>query len=338
MLPFFRKATVGLAIAYPVALLILILLWWTVGETQWWLILLRYAPGVIYLFPSLGLAVLGGLLRLRPHPVLVLVHLSLLTFLLGFQLPEMGTAPAADLKVMTYNVRAGLGGAEKIGQYLLATEADVVGLQEARTPIAADLPDPVPAIEKAMDGYEIARGGIRGELVILSRFPILRSRERDLAGLSQALEAELEVGPGQRLRVFNVHLMTGDPKKLLSPGASVTARLEMTASTRHQQTTALLELLSESDVPTVLLGDFNTPPNSQDYARLSQVLGDSFAQRGFGFGYTYSTGRPVWRIDYIWHSAGLAATQCEVEKVSLSDHRSLWAGLAYGSNAPIDSP
>lgn len=321
-----KRATKIAAGLYLGALLLLLVLWLAVGEAHWLLILLRYAPAVIYLLPLLPLVGLAAWAKTRPHPLYVLTLLGVLIYFLGFQVPALGTRPDGELKVMTFNIRAGLQGAQQIAEFLETSGCDLVGLQEARKPSAADLPDPVPTLEAGLPGYSMARGGIRGELVILTPHTIKSSTDRSLNGLSQALEAVVDVD-GQLIRVLNVHLMTGDPKGILKKGSDIRARLALTAQTRHQQTDALLELLADTRYPTILMGDFNTPPNSDDHARLKEVLTDSFQSVGWGFGYTYSAKRPVWRIDYIWHSQELAAVSCQVQGTALSDHRPLTATL-----------
>ena len=183
--------------------------------------------------------------------------------------------------------------------------------------------DPTSTIEKTMAGYHVARGGIRGELLSLSRFPILSSRDHDLAGYSPVLEIVVDAG-GRKLRLLNVHVMTGDPKGVLKgKSAQRTDYLRVSARARHEQTRALLEVLRQSDLPTVLVGDFNSPPGSTLYQGLSRAMQDSFAAKGWGFGMTYSANRPLWRIDYLWASPHLGVESCRVLNSELSDHKPL---------------
>lgn len=82
-------------------------------------------------------------------------------------------------------------------------------------------------------------------------------------------------------------------------------------------------------MPTLLLGDFNTPPNSTGHSLLSRSLRDSFGAVGAGFGYTYRADVPVWRIDYIWSSSELFPRASWVEASPLSGHRPViaWRGI-----------
>lgn len=321
-----KRATKLAAWLYLVALFLLIAAWWAVGERYWFLVLPRYAPAVLYLLPLVPVSLLALWTRTRPHPGYLVPLIAVMIYLLGFQIPNLQAVGEPNLEVMTLNVKAGLMGAKEIGDFLGAADCDLVGMQEARVPLVAKLPDPVPIIAETVQGYHLARGGIRHELVILSRFPILERKQHSLEGLSQALEARVDVN-GQPVRVLNVHMMTGDPKKILGKNAGLQERLALTAQTRHQQTKALLELIEDSPDPVILLGDFNTPPNSEDYGRLAGALQDSFGAKGLGFGYTYRADWPVWRIDYIWHSQQLKTVDSKVSPVIVSDHRALISSL-----------
>lgn len=312
--------------AYLAALLILPVLWALSGETRAVLILLRYAPHVLYLAPLIPLAPLMLFTRARVHPAVLAATAALLLFYyLGFQVGRRGGEP--QLSVLSYNIQAGLGGEAAVAAVIKAAQADIVGLQEARKPSVAPQPDPVPGLLERLPGYQMARGGIRGELVTLSRFSILGTRLHDLDGLSECVEARLDVN-GESVRVLNVHLMTGDPQgKLKGQGSAIGKKLRLTAETRHVQTAALGKILAHEELPTVLLGDFNTPPRSTAWAPIDQHLGDSFAQVGWGFGYTYKTRIPVWRIDYIWVSSHFQPVAGEVIGARASDHRPLKIGL-----------
>ena len=164
--------------------------------------------------------------------------------------------------------------------------------------------------------------------MVLSRHPIKETREIDLGGVARALDVRLDVA-GEPLRVINLHLMTGDPLGKLKKGKKGRFRwLNVTAESRAIQFEALSNHLAEN-VPTVILGDFNTPPNSKGHDLLSQSLSDCFGAVGSGFGYTFRADIPVWRIDYVWASKELVPCKAEVESCQLSDHRPLVVELDW---------
>lgn len=317
---------------YALALLALWLMWLRYGERHWLLIGLCYAPPLLYaapLVPLFGAALLLGNKRLLLPSVLLTG--AVLAGPFDFQLPRLGTPTGStSLKVLSYNVRAGLGGdgkgaSEKVAAYLKESGADLIGLQESRQPMDQKFSDPTPTITAALSGYHVARGGHRQELVNLSRYPILAQQEHDLNGYSPCLEIVVDV-KGQKVRFLNVHVLTGDPKGVLKgKAAGRTDYLRQTATSRHEQTGALVSLIKSSELPTILVGDFNSPPGSLLHRNLSTVLKDSWAMKGFGPGLTYRSDRPLWRIDYLWVSPGIGVESCRVEKSRLSDHKPLGA-------------
>ena len=176
---------------YAAVLLILPLLWWRFGERHWLLIGLAYAPPILYALPAVPLFIAAVALKLRK---LILPSIALILFVLwgrmDFQLPRAGQ-PTGDnaLSVLSYNVKAGLEGPDEIAKYLEEQGSDLIGLQECRQPIDRRFHDPTPTIlAKLEKSYHSARGGHRGELLSLSRYPILSSKEHDLRGYSPCLE------------------------------------------------------------------------------------------------------------------------------------------------------
>ncbi|MBI3925233.1 MAG: endonuclease/exonuclease/phosphatase family protein [Armatimonadetes bacterium] len=309
---------------YLVLLLALPLAWAIWGEAHWLLVLPRYAPPLLYLAFFLALAACARLARVKHlGPGFLGGLVLLLIAYLGFSIPQQ-SRPSGDFAVLSFNIRAGLGGIDPLSAFLRETDCDVIGLQEARKPVAAAGPDPVPLLAQAMPGYELARGGERGELAILSRHPIRAVVEHPLEDLSTCLEARLEV-KGQPLRVLDVHFMTGDPRgELKGQGLSLGRRVALSARTRRLQAAALLAVLEKDPVPTILMGDFNSPPNSETYQMLRAQLQDSFALAGWGCGFTFDSRWPLWRIDYVF-GRGVGAAECRVLNPGVSDHRAVRA-------------
>jgi len=49
-------------------------------------------------------------------------------------------------------------------------------------------------------------------------------------------------------------------------------------------------------------------------------LRDSWSDAGVGSGFTFSSGDPYQRIDWIWHSDDLVAVEAQVIQTQASDH------------------
>lgn len=294
--------------------------WHLAGERQWFLTLCQYAPPALYALAWLQLVGLAALGRPRRAWLGLLPPLLWLLFvLLPFRThrPETG-----DFSVLSWNIQAGLSGPEKIAQILADTKVDVIALQEARVPSAQPGGvDPVPAILSALK-CGVARGGERGELVILSRLTMQNQRLYSLGGLSQALDQPVERN-GKVIHIMDVHLMTGDPQGLLKEEPTMSRRrVNLSAATRRVQADSLVKAVEAIREPVVLLGDFNSPPSSIAYRTLSGTLTDTFTQAGWGWGLSFPANVPAWRIDYVW-SKGLTPVSCQVLHLPASDHRAV---------------
>ncbi|MGE0495193.1 MAG: endonuclease/exonuclease/phosphatase family protein [Vulcanimicrobiota bacterium] len=324
-----QKAATALLLGYAGGLCLIPVYFRLVPERHWVTVLPCYAPPLVWLAPLPLLAGLAWWLKVRPA---LIASALVLPLLLASGLQLSAPARPGSLRAISYNIQAGLGGPARLADYLLKHSPDIIALQEARTPIAPGHPDPVPILAERLVGYQLVRGGIRDELAIFTRLPVLEQKSHSLDGLSQALEATVEVN-GSPLRVLDVHLMTGDPEGKLKGQASATQRLQLTADTRRRQIDALLTLLDDP-VPTLLMGDFNTPPRSHHYWRLRSLAQDAFTH-GTGWGLTYKSHLPLWRIDYAWLSPDLTVTGCWTASVKLSDHRPLLVEFQAGKESPI---
>lgn len=98
-------------------------------------------------------------------------------------------------------------------------------------------------------------------------------------------------------------------------------------------------IVEAEELPVLLLCDCNTTPRTPQYARLDEILEDTFQAQGWGFGLThpspeYGRFRRV-RIDYIWHNEDFAALEAKVWSESgSSDHYPVWGRLILKANEP----
>jgi endonuclease/exonuclease/phosphatase (EEP) superfamily protein YafD len=99
---------------------------------------------------------------------------------------------------------------------------------------------------------------------------------------------------------------------------------------------AALTALAAGDGPALLLGDLNLTPLHAGYGGLRRAgLRDAFAEAGRGFGFTLPRRWrrlplvPFARIDYVWHTAHLAASRAWVGPDAGSDHLPVCARLHW---------
>ena len=145
---------------------------------------------------------------------------------------------------------------------------------------------------------------------ILSRWPIVdwdntylpRFDEHEQRGL---LRARIKA-PGTAVTFLNTHLQhDNDPE-------------------REAQASAIVELAGRRPRNTVLVGDFNTEPDTVAHGIVSRAFTDTWSRIGDGPGYTYQAPDPTVRIDYLWVGNGPGFAPVSMQTVTddptASDH------------------
>jgi endonuclease/exonuclease/phosphatase family metal-dependent hydrolase len=235
----------------------------------------------------------------------------------------LGSAPAPEqpfglpVKVMSYNIHsgfnfAGLQDLEAIAQVIEDSGADIVALQEiSRVRLMDGSADMSTWLSQRLDMPILFRGTeepIWGN-AILSRYPVLESGwgELPLAGTlikRGYLWARIDVGGPQPLLVIATHLHQLAPDSLA----------------RQAQVPVLLRFWDGQDY-SLLLGDLNAQPDWVEMKLIADAgLLDSWSEAGVGQGFTFSSGDPYQRIDWIWHSDDLVAVEAQVLQTQASDH------------------
>jgi endonuclease/exonuclease/phosphatase family metal-dependent hydrolase len=179
--------------------------------------------------------------------------------------------------------------------------------------------------------------GAQFGIAIFSRLPIVGRGEIAFGRLSQNHAMWVDVagpGPGDTVRVFNVHLqsMSIDEDDLMAAGSSKTGlrrkgrgllgRFVRGATARAWQADTLVAHIGRSPYPVLLAGDCNDLPYSYSYNRLAGPLQNAWATVGFGVGNTYH-GRlpPLLRIDQQFAGPQWRVRAAQVHtEIPYSDH------------------
>ena len=88
---------------------------------------------------------------------------------------------------------------------------------------------------------------------------------------------------------------------------------------RARQVDLIAAHLEKSPYQVIVCGDFNDPPYSYSYHRITRKLTDAFKRSGLGVSGTYNR-FGMFRIDYILHSKSLKSYNYKRFAVELSDH------------------
>jgi endonuclease/exonuclease/phosphatase family metal-dependent hydrolase len=243
--------------------------------------------------------------------------------------PVAAARPGPPVRVMSYNLHFGYdvqgwSDLEATARAIEAGGADVVGLQEvSRGWYLNGSTDMLAWLQRRLRMPYARFAGASDPIwgnAILSRYPIAASGSVRLPreGVPLArnyLWAELDLGGG-RLRLVVTHLH----------------HVERPEGTRVRlaQIPRLLDGVVGRPA-TVLLGDFNAEPGSPEIALLRQAgLTDAFQAAGGSPDDepTYSSDRPERRIDYLWLSPDLRASDFDATTSTASDHRGVMATVA----------
>lgn len=222
------------------------------------------------------------------------------------------------LRVMTFNIKSGLYGLEKVARLIEEANPDVVALQEvdlgARRSGQVDQPAQLAeATGLRYQAYFQATTKSHGAygVALLSRFP--------LEGRSQY---RLPVPPGAEPRTLG-HVVVHLGGQEVSLYVTHLIQMPFRDGARAMQTEVISGILAEDVRPKLLLGDFNDFADGTALALLRTQLQDVFATVGQGPGGTLPLPlpfRPECRIDYIFACSCFVPRTSHVLRVKASDH------------------
>lgn len=217
-------------------------------------------------------------------------------------------APArrGELRVVHWNVDRPNSRLPGDARWLRAQDADIIALAEGhdrRKPSTlarweAEFPD--------YQGIEVA-----GEMICLIRGKVLAHQSRQFAANSFCVLLHTEIR-GRPVTVLQVDI-TPRP----------------TQSRRRSLANLVFHARPHFDKNFVLLGDFNTPRESQLLAPLRAEMTNAFEAAGSGLAETWPWPLAVLSLDQIWSSRQLRAIRCEHGRSLRSDHRAVTADFDF---------
>jgi endonuclease/exonuclease/phosphatase (EEP) superfamily protein YafD len=259
--------------------------------------------------------------------------LALIVFpLMGLHLSfaRAATPGATTLRVLTFNVDSAKAGVDKILAVVRAADPDLIVLQE----VGNGDPDPWIA---GLPGYHVDKFN---QFLLASRFPMEERSDLPLSHRGRSRPPRSEryriATPAGSVFLYSVHPIS--PRESLDDLRGDGLRNEVVrgqipkdakdevegaAALRRAQLEAVVADAARSPYPVIIAGDTNLPELSGTLARVIRGYRDAFADRGFGFGYTFPMrkGGPWMRIDRILAGARVRVLECHVPKEWVSDHR-----------------
>lgn len=227
-----------------------------------------------------------------------------------------------SIKIVSFNIKAGLMGKEEVLNYLKAQDADVILLQEDG---GMEYP--------TLKGYH--RTQSNGVLTILTKHNLSKEKliysEDESVDLQSALQADIEI-KGKTYRFVDVYLypfqfekkmvkLDGNSEANEQKVKGVVKKLIPNFKKHQDQIKKIRQVIDDSPYPVIVAGDFNSVPNSYEYYHLSEGFEDAFMTAGRGSGTSFHDYKFPIRIDYLFSPKSLPAISYVVDRsVSISDH------------------
>ena len=325
--PIAGAALRGLAIGYPVALLIFMMALRLIGEQWWGTTIALYLPRFPFALPLLPLT--AAIVWIGPRRLLwtQLAAFALLLGLTGFQVawPVPATPGALSLRIVSCNINGGALGLRRIMKPLLARNPDIIVLQEVGS-------DSYPGLRKLVPGYTVRENG---QFWLASRFPVVDTiaPQGHINGLPSMPFTQYRIlTPAGPVMLFNVHPISPRDGLQSVRGEGLRQAREVVArntSFRLGQLQTISDNVHVATDPVIIAGDTNFPAMSWAFARSMGDFTDGFVAAGSGFGFSYPSPRDPWmRIDRVmadpahWRFRGF-----EVINQYISDHYAITALL-----------
>jgi endonuclease/exonuclease/phosphatase family metal-dependent hydrolase len=252
-----------------------------------------------------------------------------------------------SLTIVNYNVknfdhytysRVGSDVPERLLDWLVATQADVLCLQEVQDLGKA----PFNATQRLREaGYRhtatFDQKARPSGLVVYAKHPIVGVDNAYFGGQNGLVSADM-VWQTDTLRIINVHLhsmtlrfeglrKSQDMAQTKAALREIARKMKKGYEERTEQAALLSEWIAASPYPVIVCGDFNETPYSYVYRMLQKQLSNAYEEKGRGFGFTFRSA-PYWiRIDHQFYDPNrlnLVAFKTHRE-ITLSDHYPLRA-------------
>ena len=233
-----------------------------------------------------------------------------------------------QLRVMTWNSFRSSRIADDLEELLLDNGPDIITIQEVSSGLRRNLQD----FEQI---YPYQYYESYATLMTISRMPLSQpqiDRQFRVGCRCQPLSLEWD---GRRLTIINIHIPR--PKVYFHFRNGLPKITYFNPKDQDLHYKVLFKILEQVEGPLLVQGDINTTERQPNFLRLTQTLTDSFAEAGWGMGFTYpnSTFRDPWwlmpvvQIDHILHSEEMVAISATVDDLQSSDHLFVAATLRW---------
>ena len=265
--------------------------------------------------------------------------------------------PERTFKLLTYNIVHGWEQqfsdedvkVNRSFEYVLNSDADIVGLQELYSVDETEIPNFTPALKDSLyKRYPYRAGTGKTDLKVLSRYPVRLIKEYHPEGGGQSRFALYEVKmPWGKLSWINMHMnsydLTDEEREVIRDmvkGKSKEAK-EMRGDIRKKVFASFKErlvhvrqietVLKDIEGPVIVSGDFNDVPESYSYRVLRGAgLKDAYVETSFGPLITYNRHGFWFHLDQVLYKGGIRPLKFTKGRIKSSDHYPLMVEFEYG--------
>jgi endonuclease/exonuclease/phosphatase (EEP) superfamily protein YafD len=250
----------------------------------------------------------------------------------GFNVPWQrltGNDPAGRaFRVMTLNMHYRDADPKLLEDLIAAAEPDVVAVQEWPASGRSAL--------KSAPGWHTHA---TPRLFLASRHPIRKAVELGHDSMGEhASSARYELDtPAGVLNLISLHTAT-DRQGIydtIHENRKGPAEVRANSVRRREQSAFLAGEARLCQGPVLVVGDFNTPPESLIFPEEWTGDVDAFGSAGWGWGYTFIGAKTAVRIDHILAGAGWSCSACRVGPFVGSPHRPVIAEMVWDGVPPV---
>lgn len=305
-------------------------LWYLLATAvdRWWPVtVLAFSPRWLLGVPLFALVPVSVLLRCRSAGVSIVGLALLVGPIMGLCIPWTnlwpGGAAPFSLRVLTCNVHRLVQTPDLLRDLIRSTRPDVVAVQEWSSQHEQTL--------FGSGGWQVRRDG---ELFVASRLPlaggeVLFARTPSQEGSAASVALGAPIG---HIPLFNVHLASPHHalEEILHGNREGIELLEDNGRQREAQSALVSGAAAWRGAQrAILVGDFNTPPESLVYQRHWSSFENAFSAAGWGWGYTYQTRRLRIRIDHVLAGRGWRCRRCWLGPNVGTPHHPVLADLEW---------
>tara|TARA_B100000900_G_scaffold145671_1_gene123453 strand:+ start:680 stop:1693 length:1014 start_codon:yes stop_codon:yes gene_type:complete len=238
------------------------------------------------------------------------------------------------ISIISYNVRLFNlynwlpidGISEKVGDFLLNENSDLISLQEYHND------------EFFLSNYPYKFENLSGKNLkygqaIFSKYPIVYSSSLNFDNSSNnAIFSDIIIN-NDTVRVYNIHLESFSFEKYkylnnIDKSNSI-SDISTTFLEQERQVQILKKSFMNCPYKMIITGDFNNTAFSYTYRELSKEFNDNFKEKGNGLGITHYYKNIPLRIDFILSDKDFIVNDFKTFKLGYSDHEPIYSKLEF---------